>query len=63
MTYLVEGIQGSGKSTLVKFLSEKCHDHEVLEEGDYSPIELAWWFYRKYIVICVTGYCSILYVK
>ena len=45
MTYLVEGIQGSGKSTLVKFLSEKCHDHEVLEEGDYSPIELAWCAY------------------
>ena len=45
MTYFVEGIQGSGKSTLVKLLSEKCPDHKVLEEGDYSPIELAWCAY------------------
>ena len=45
MTYFVEGIQGSGKSTLVKLLSEKCPDHRVLEEGDYSPVELAWCAY------------------
>ena len=45
MTYFVEGIQGSGKSTLVKFLSEKCPDHKVIEEGDYSPVELAWCAY------------------
>ena len=45
MTYFVEGIQGSGKSTLVKILSEKCPDHKVLEEGDYSPVELAWCAY------------------
>ena len=45
MTYFVEGIQGSGKSTLVKLLSEKCPDRKVLEEGDYSPIELAWCAY------------------
>ena len=45
MTYFVEGIQGSGKSTLVKLLSEKCPDHKVLEEGDYSPVELAWCAY------------------
>ena len=45
MTYFIEGIQGSGKSTLVKLLSEKCPDHKVLEEGDYSPVELAWCAY------------------
>ena len=47
MNYFVEGIQGSGKSTLVKLLSEKYPDHEVLEEGDYSPFELAWCAYMK----------------
>ena len=40
MNYFVEGIQGSGKSTLVKLLSKKYPDHKVLEEGDYSPFEL-----------------------
>ncbi len=45
MSYFVEGIQGSGKSTLVKLLSEKYKDHKVLEEGDYSPVELAWCAY------------------
>ena len=42
----VEGIQGSGKSTLVNRISElntgqnrKLH---VCREGDYSPIDLAW---------------------
>jgi thymidylate kinase len=45
MTYFVEGIQGSGKSTLVKLFSERYPDHKVLEEGDYSPVELAWCAY------------------
>ena len=45
MTYFVEGIQGSGKSTLVKLFSERFPDHKVLEEGDYSPVELAWCAY------------------
>ena len=47
MNYFVEGIQGSGKSTLVKLLSKKYPDHKVLEEGDYSPFELAWCAYMK----------------
>ena len=42
MNFLVEGIQGSGKSTLVRKLSEKHPSCTAVMEGDYSPIELAW---------------------
>ncbi len=42
MNIFVEGIQGSGKSTLVRKLSEKYPNYTALMEGDYSPIELAW---------------------
>lgn len=42
MNYLVEGLQGSGKSTLVGKLQEKYPGYNVYREGDYSPIELAW---------------------
>lgn len=42
MNYFVEGIQGSGKSTLVRRLSERCTNSELYREGDYSPVELAW---------------------
>lgn len=42
MNYLVEGLQGSGKSTLVGKLQEKYPGYTVYREGDYSPIELAW---------------------
>ena len=42
MNYLVEGLQGSGKSTLVGKLQEKYPRYTVYREGDYSPIELAW---------------------
>ena len=42
MNYFVEGLQGSGKSTLVKKLSEKYPECKAVNEGDYSPIELAW---------------------
>ena len=42
MNYFVEGLQGSGKSTLVQKLSEKYPGHKALREGDYSPVELAW---------------------
>ena len=42
MNYFVEGIQGSGKSTLVRRLSEKHPECRTIMEGDYSPIELAW---------------------
>ena len=42
MNYFVEGIQGSGKSSLVRKLSEKFPGCRAVMEGDYSPIELAW---------------------
>ena len=42
MNYFVEGLQGSGKSTLVSRLSKKFPDSTVFCEGDYSPVELAW---------------------
>ncbi len=42
MNYFVEGLQGSGKSTLVRKLSEKHPECTTVLEGDYSPIELAW---------------------
>ncbi|WP_027216885.1 hypothetical protein [Butyrivibrio fibrisolvens] len=45
MNYFVEGLQGSGKSTLVGKLSDKYKDHEAVREGDYSPVELAWCAY------------------
>ncbi len=38
----VEGIQGSGKSTLVNHISKWYPGLHVCREGDYSPVELAW---------------------
>lgn len=43
--YFVEGLQGAGKSTLVRLLSEKLKEYKVYREGDYSPVELAWCAY------------------
>ena len=45
MNYFVEGLQGSGKSTMVQKLSEFNSDYTAIREGDYSPIELAWCAY------------------
>jgi deoxyadenosine/deoxycytidine kinase len=45
MNFFIEGLQGSGKSTLVKKLSEKYPDYKPVCEGDYSPVELAWCAY------------------
>ena len=45
MNYFVEGLQGSGKSTLTKRLSELHPGCRALTEGDYSPVELAWCAY------------------
>ena len=38
----VEGIQGSGKSTLINNIVKFNPELLVCSEGDYSPIELAW---------------------
>ena len=45
MNYFIEGLQGSGKSTMVERLSGKYPDHSVFREGDYSPVELSWCAY------------------
>ncbi len=45
MNYFVEGLQGSGKSTLVKKLYEIHPKYLAVHEGDYSPVELAWCAY------------------
>lgn len=42
MNYFVEGLQGSGKSTLISKLSERHPDCRPVREGEYSPVELAW---------------------
>lgn len=45
MNYFVEGLQGAGKTTFVRHLSEQMDDYKVFREGDYSPVELAWCAY------------------
>ena len=45
MNYFIEGLQGSGKSTLVNRLSEKNPNLRPVREGDYSPVELSWCAY------------------
>ncbi|MBQ6551578.1 MAG: hypothetical protein IJL78_09245 [Lachnospiraceae bacterium] len=45
MNYFVEGLQGSGKSTIVRKISEKIPGSVAVREGDYSPVELAWCAY------------------
>ena len=45
MNYFVEGLQGSGKSTLVRKLSMLHPGYRAIEEGEYSLIELAWCAY------------------
>lgn len=48
-TYFVEGIQGSGKSTMVGKLAKENPQLHVYQEGDYSPVELAWCTYNDEI--------------
>ena len=45
MNILIEGLQGSGKTTLVQHLHERNRDYTPVLEGDYSPIELSWCAY------------------
>lgn len=42
MNYFVEGIQGAGKSTMVRQLLKENPEYKLYMEGDYSPVELAW---------------------
>ena len=54
MDLFVEGLQGSGKSTLVSRLEELYPDHRAVREGEYSPVELAWCAYlneKEYLKI------------
>jgi len=44
-TFFVEGIQGSGKSTMVGKLANENPELKRYQEGDYSPVELAWCTY------------------
>ncbi len=45
MNYFVEGLQGSGKSTLVQKLSDWYPGYTAIREGEYSPVELSWCAY------------------
>ena len=47
MNYFVEGLQGSGKSTLISKLAERHPDCLPVREGEYSPVELAWCAYLE----------------
>lgn len=43
--YFIEGLQGAGKTTFVRRLSDVLKDYQVFREGDFSPVELAWCAY------------------
>lgn len=38
----IEGMQGTGKTTLLEALSQKLEGYRIYREGDISPVELAW---------------------
>ena len=45
MNFFVEGLQGSGKSTMVRKLSELNPGYTAVREGECSPVELSWCAY------------------
>ncbi len=47
MNIFIEGLQGTGKSTLLNELSKKYPEYQAYREGDISPVELAWCSYMK----------------
>ncbi len=51
----IEGIQGTGKTTLLRELEQKLPTYKAFYEGKLSPIELAWCSYltfEEYDKIC-----------
>lgn len=38
----IEGLQGMGKSTLLREIAQRRPGYKVCREGEYSPVELAW---------------------
>lgn len=47
MNIFIEGLQGTGKTTLLNNLSKKYPEYKAYREGDVSPVELAWCSYMK----------------
>lgn len=47
MNIFIEGLQGTGKTTLLNNLSKKYPKYHAYREGDVSPVELAWCSYMK----------------
>ncbi len=47
MNIFIEGLQGTGKTTLLNTLSKKYPEYGAYREGDISPVELAWCSYMK----------------
>lgn len=45
MNWFVEGLQGSGKSTLSRKMAEMEPAYTLIREGEYSQVELAWCAY------------------
>lgn len=43
----IEGMQGSGKTTLLTKIIKKMPEYRAFEEGDISPVELAWCSYMS----------------
>lgn len=57
----IEGIQGAGKSTLVNHLAQIFPNQQVIREGDYSPVELAWctWMTEEEYLAVLERYAAI----
>lgn len=47
LNIFIEGLQGTGKTTLLSTLSKMHPEYTVYREGDISPVELAWCSYMK----------------
>ena len=41
----IEGVPGTGKSTLLNRLAQERPEYRAYREGDLSPVELAWCSY------------------